>query len=140
MDPTPQYRQVMASAIDLSDDRYTLDPFASPEPNEQLAESIHCFGMLQPSLLLEIRKNKFIVLSGKKRVQVAARHLDNPVTALVIPYQQNSDKQELLIFTILLQHQLVSSSLSVIEQATFFKKALACLPSETVITLLPMLG
>ena len=136
----PQYHLVRVSAIDLSDNRYTLNPFASQEPNDELAKSIHSVGMLHPPLLLEIQKKRFIVLSGRKRVPIAARHIDTPLTALIIPYQKNSVKQELLIFTILLQHQLTSSSLSAIEQATFFKKTLACIPAEKVITLLPMLG
>ncbi|MCK5516716.1 MAG: hypothetical protein KAI39_07575, partial [Desulfobulbaceae bacterium] len=139
MNTPAQYRQISVSTIDLTDNRYALNPFFGAEP-EALAESIRVLGMLHPPLLLEIDSNSFIVLSGKKRVQIAAQQVGVPLTALVIQNQEKNTGQQLLIFTTLLQHQLIGSSLSIIEQAIFFKKSLECLTAEEVNSLLPLLG
>ena len=100
--------------------------------------SVRAFGFLHPPLLLELDDDRFIVLSGRKRIQVAAEESDTIITALVIKRKYVDQHQ--LIFSTLLQHQLIGSSLSIIEQAIFFKKAMACQPAESVITLLPILG
>jgi len=134
-----QYRQVPLSDIDLADSRYTLNPFSATDPDEQLAASIRALGVLHPPLLLELAADRFIVLSGRKRIRIAADDgLATSITALVINRAQAD--QPGLIFTTLLSHQLIGSSLSIIEQAIFFKKAMTLLPAEEIITFLPLLG
>lgn len=138
MNTPAQYRQITISDIDLTDTHYTLNPFPSAEPDEELATSIRTFGILHPPLLLELDHDRFIVLSGRKRIQVAAEEIDTVITALVIDRKYVNQHQ--LVFSTLLQHQLIGSSLSIIEQAIFFKKGMACLPAEDTLNFLPILG
>ena len=138
MNTPTQYRQVTPSDIDLSDTRYTLNPFPSEGPDDQLSASIRTFGILHPPLLLELTDNRFIVLSGRKRVQAAGGTIDTPITALVIS-REYVDQPQVILCT-LLQHQLIGPPLSIIEQALFFKKAMDCLPAEEIIKFLPMMG
>lgn len=138
MNTPTQYRRVTVSEIDLSDNRYTLHPFPAIEPDERLRTNICTFGILHPPLLLEQNNNSFIVLSGRKRIQIAAEYRNSPITALVID-RSHIDQQQ-VIFSTLLQHQLIGSSLSIIEQAIFFNKAQACLPAEDLLQFLPMMG
>jgi hypothetical protein len=133
-----QYRLITVSNIDLSDNRYTLNPLPATGSVEALRADISTYGLLHPPLLLEQNDNKFIVLSGRKRVQIAAENSNISITALVID-QCNSDQQQ-LIFSTLLKHQLIGAPLSIIEQAVFFKKAMACLPKKNVLEFLPLMG
>ncbi len=138
MNTPAQYRQVLVEDIDLSDTRYALNPFPPARPNTQLSESIDTFGILHPPLLLELDTNNYIVLSGRKRIQVVAEEVDSFITAIVI--NRSYINQPRVILSTLLQHQLIGSHLGIIEQAIFFKKAMACLPTEEVIRFLPIMG
>lgn len=138
MNTPAQYHQVKVEDIDLSDTRYTLKPFPLARPDTQLSESIGSFGILHPPLLLELNTNNYIVLSGRKRIQVVAEKVDSSITAIVINSRYINQPQ--VILSTLLQHQLVGSPLGILEQAIFFKKAMACLPIEEVIRFLPIMG
>ncbi len=136
------YRQIPVKDIDLTDTSYALNPFPA-EPDSKLVDSITDLGILQPPLLLEYRKDTFIVLSGRRRVQAVQTvdaNNDLSITALIVQYSIQPFQHDPQFFKILLGHQLTGSSLSVIEQAVFLQKAMNSLAIEEVIDLLPMLG
>jgi hypothetical protein len=136
------YRQVPVKNIDLTDTSYALNPFPT-EPDSELVDSITALGILHPPLLLEYRKDTFIVLSGRRRlhaVQTVDANNDLSITALIVQYSVQPFQHDPQFFKILLGHQLVGSRLSVIEQAVFLQKAIDFLEREEVIALLPMLG
>lgn len=138
MNTPAQYRQVKIEDIDLSDTRYALNPFPPARPDTQLSKSIGTVGILHPPLLLELDTNNYIVLSGRKRIQAAAKEVGSPITANVINCRYVDQPQ--VILSTLLQHKLIGSPLGIIEQATFFQKAMACLPTEEIIRFLPIMG
>ncbi|MBW2328389.1 MAG: hypothetical protein JRF04_02025 [Deltaproteobacteria bacterium] len=138
MNTPAQYRRVLVEDIDLTDTRYSLNPFPHSRPDTQLSESIDTFGILHPPLLLELDTNNYIVLSGRKRIQISAEEVDSLITAIVISCRYIN--KPLVIFSTLLQHRLIGSPLGIIEQSIFFKKAMACLPTEEIIRFLPMMG
>ena len=104
---------------------------------EALRDDIGTYGILHPPLLLEHNDNEFTVLSGRKRVQIAAENRNISITALVIEHTVH-DQQ--LIYSTLLQHQLIGAPLSIIEQAVFFQKAMPCLPKKSIVEFLPLMG
>jgi hypothetical protein len=129
---------VQVADIDLSDDSYLLNPFPGKKPDRQLTKSIATVGILHPPLLLAQENRKFIVLSGRQRIKILADTEDNTsLTALVI---ENGHSNQQLMYSTLLQHHLIGSSLSVIEQAVFFKKALTVLPPKDTLQFLSMMG
>ncbi len=128
----------MVKDIDLADTRYSLSQFSPAYPDIQLREHIKAFGILHPPLLLEQPTDHYIILSGRKRIQIVAEQGSSPLMALVIPCRYANQPQ--VIFSTLLQHKLVTSPLGSIEQAVFFQKAMACLPAEQVMEFLPAMG
>ena len=138
MNTPTQYRQVKIKDIDLSDTRYALNPFPPAQPDTQLSKSIDFFGILHPPLLLKLDTNNYIVLSGRKRIQAVVDKDGSLITAIVI--SSGYIDQPLVILSTLLQHKLIGSPLGIIEQAIFFKKAMACLPTEEIIRFLPIMG
>jgi hypothetical protein len=146
---TPCYSQVRLQDINLTDRSYTLNPF-SQAPEQDLLQSISSFGMLQPPLLLEKKDHTFTVLSGRRRIE-AYLQVSNAqecrqdregchLTALIIFLNEGKTDNQLHLFTTLLQHQLLGKSLTVIEQAVFFQKAMLVLEEQDILALLPMLG
>ena len=134
-----QYHKVPYSKIDFSDTRFQLLPFPREETDEELRRSIQTYGILQPPLLLEQSPRNFIVVSGKQRLQLSAEHSGNrDITALVVSNTYCDQPRKL--FSLLVQHQTIGSSLSVIEQAVFFQKALDSLGEEELLQFLPILG
>ncbi|MCI5222752.1 MAG: hypothetical protein D3924_08805, partial [Candidatus Electrothrix sp. AR4] len=133
------YRQVRIKDIDLTDTSYALHPFPL-EPDSELLRSVTRLGMLHPPLLLEDSGSKFIVLSGRRRLQVvqslAEQNNFSSITALIVPYSSN----DLHVFSMLLQHRQIGGKLSIIEQAVFLQKAMEVLKLQEVLDLLPMLG
>ncbi len=138
MNTTTQYLKIHIADIDLTDSRYSLVPFPATAPEKELQEEINTYGILQPPLLLECDDNRFIVVSGKKRIQAAAATESTTITSLVISRDQSV--QQLYVFGALLRHQLMGSQVSIIEQAVFFKKALDSMPAEDVLSFLPLMG
>ena len=146
---TPCYRQVRLQDINLTDRSYTLNPFPK-KPEQDLLQNISNFGILQPPLLLEKQDRTFIVLSGRRRIAAYLQidktqecppdKVDCHLTALVIPFREEKIEKKHHLFRTLLQHQLLSGSLTVIEQAIFFQKATLVLEEQDVLTLLPVLG
>ncbi|MGB5685381.1 MAG: hypothetical protein WBM35_06200 [Candidatus Electrothrix sp.] len=146
---TPCYSQVRLQDINLADRKYALNPFPQ-DPEKGLLQSISNFGILHPPLLLQKQDRTCIILSGRRRIE-AFLQTDNyqkykrdrnrcNLTALIISLSEEKLENQLHLFTTLLQHQLLSGSLTVIEQAIFFQKARLALKEQEVLSLLPMLG
>lgn len=153
----PCYRQVRLQDINLLDTTYTLHPFRQ-EPEQTLLQSISTFGILHPPLLLEQQDHRFIVLSGKRRIEAYLQiynTLENQqkkdrgyITALTLTANETANEatneetgQELgHLFMVLLQHQLLGGPLTLIEQAIFFQKAAAVLEKQDLLSFLPLLG
>ena len=132
MNTPAQYRQVSRGNIDLAQTLYSINPFALQGKKRVDPLDI----MLSPPLLLEYGENKqLITLSGRR--QLLNLREDTELTALVLPHKYQ-DQQ--LILSLLLRHRLLSSSLSLIEQAIFCQKALGWLAVKEVIPFLPLLG
>ncbi|WP_339135346.1 MAG: ParB N-terminal domain-containing protein [Candidatus Electrothrix sp. GW3-4] len=148
----PCYRQVRLQDIHLTDRTYTLNPF-SQEPDESLLQSIRSVGILHPPLLLEKQDASFTILSGRRRIAAYLQICNTQeqkkeeghdhITALTLTLSRNGEtpKNQHHLLTTLLQHQLLGGSLTVIEQAVFFQKAmLLALEEQDVLALLPLLG
>jgi len=135
-----QYRQVPYAKIDLADTRYQLLLFNSEKSNKELRRSIRTYGILLPPLLLEQSSGNFIVLSGKQRLQIDAELSENRAVTALVADNTCADQPQLL-FPLLIQHQIIGSSLSLIEQAVFFKKAREeGLHEKELLQFLPLLG
>ena len=146
---TPCYSQLRLQDINLDDRHYSLNPFSQP-PEEILLQSIRNFGILQPPLLLEKQDQTFIIVSGRRRIEAYLQiykvqecprvregcHL----AALILSLSGDKPENQFYLFTSLLQHQLLGKSLTVIEQAVFFQKAMLVLEEQEILALLPMLG
>ncbi|XCN74731.1 MAG: ParB N-terminal domain-containing protein [Candidatus Electrothrix aestuarii] len=149
----PLLCQVSLHDINLSDMNYSLNPFHQPL-QENLLKSINNLGILHPPLLLKQQDSSFIILSGRRRIQAYLQcfqssstqkdkleHDEKTLPALV--FSSNGEKGEnnpALLFTALVQHQLLSGSLSIIEQAVLLQKASMVLKEQEVLRLLPLLG
>lgn len=132
---------------------YTLHPFRQ-ELEQTLLQSISTFGILHPPFLLEQQDHRFIVLSGKRRIEAYIQiynALENQqkkdreyITALTLTANEtaNEEKGQELghLFMVLLQHQLLGGPLTLIEQAIFFQKAAAVLEKQDLLSFLPLLG
>ncbi len=122
--------------IDLSNQRYRLSPFGA-KTNNGLRAGIAELGILRPPLLLADRDNHFIVLSGRKCLEILCDlEPDTAVTALVVDHSC----EQLLLCKALLQHQLTGAPLTLIEQAVFCRLASEMLTAEEVVSLLPLMG
>ena len=129
--------------INLEDRTYVLNPFIQ-YPDDSLLHSISDFGMLHPPLLLEKQDRSLIVLSGRRRIEAYLQisRAQKSLPALIISSDEDNPNpaNSPYLFTLLLQHQLLGGSLSIIEQAVFFRKASLTLKEEDVLNLLPVLG
>ncbi|MCI5135527.1 MAG: hypothetical protein D3920_10750 [Candidatus Electrothrix sp. AW2] len=151
----PCYRQIRLQDINLDNRRYSLHPFRQ-EPEQTLLQSISTFGILHPPLVLEQQDHTFIVLSGKRRIEAYlqiynANAQENQqkkdkkyITALTLTVKETAneetEQEQLHLFTVLLQHQLLGGPLTPIEQAIFFQKAAAVLEKQNLLSFLPLLG
>ncbi|MDU9047401.1 MAG: hypothetical protein Q3M30_01025 [Candidatus Electrothrix sp. Rat3] len=149
---TPCYSQVRLQDINLVDRTYILNPFIQ-EPDQGLLQSISSFGILHPPLLLQKQDSTYIILSGRRRIEVHLQVSNKAlgcqqeqkgneyITALTLPFvNKEEEANRRCLFTTLLQHQLLGKSLTMIEQAVFFQKASQFLNEQEILTLLPMLG
>ena len=146
----PCYRQVRIQDIDLDNRSYSLNPFCQT-PEQSLVQSIDSFGILHPPLLLEKQGGIFIALSGKKRIKAYLQTCNtasncqqeqngNYITALIFTENKEEKPNKNLLFTTLLQHQLLGGPLALIEQAIFFQKATQVLEKQELLSFLPLLG
>ncbi len=144
----PCYRQVRLQDINLDDRSYSLNPFLQ-NPKQDLIQSINEHGILHPPLLLEQQDDIYIILSGRKRIDAYLQShpapeyqqgKDSYITALILTENEEKTASKSHLFKTLLQHQLLGSRLTLIEQAVFFQKAAQLLEKQDLLSFLPLLG
>lgn len=133
--PRTRSRILPLADIDRQDTSYCLRPPSDREPDPLLRDSIEKFGILQPPLLLKEDK-RFIILSGRKRVETASGLGWNELPCLVV--EKNIDLFQ--ICETMLIHALIGNRLSPVEQAVFFKKMQERLSEAEQLALLPLFG
>jgi len=125
------------NTINLEDDTFTLFPYDNGNPGDTLVTSIRQFGILHPPIILQLEKNKHIILAGRKRIK-AALELDRhrEILCLCLP----ADTPGPQIFSIILEDALIGKQLSIVEQAVILEKAQAKCPQDEVLNMLKKLG
>ncbi len=135
MIPQLSIAQFPWSSIDIADATYRLRPADDSQSDQLLNENIRLTGILHPPLLQVGHENRYIILSGRKRILTAQSLGVQEVSGLVLP--QSADP--MLKWRTILVHALIGSRLSCIEQATFFSKAAKELSISDQCLLLPLL-
>ncbi len=132
-----QFIHLDPCALNLEDMTFNLRPFDHEGPGTDLIESVRQFGILTPPLVQKQPSGRYLVVSGKKRIQVALRiAATRKILCLVAPL----DISAFSLFSLLLHHALIGGQLSVIEQANFFRKTLNRLPEAQALPFLIPLG
>jgi hypothetical protein len=136
VDQIAEYRHVAAADIDLDDNRYNLDPFASLEDRHRLL-AVRSAEILHPPLLLE-EDNRYLVVAG---VEFLPRNLQAAgalLTALVI--DRTMIPRPVEIFTLLLHYCRIHTPLSPMEQGECLARMHEFLTEPELIEVLPLLG
>jgi ParB family chromosome partitioning protein len=120
--------------IDIANKSYRLRPISDQRIDPSLTKSIREVGFLHPPLLLKT-KSGHIILSGRKRIEIANGHGLKNIPCFII-----EDISPFVKWQLLLSHAIIGSTLSVIEQANFFSHAESQLSIKQCIALLPLLG
>ena len=127
--------QVPCSSINLTDATYRLRPTDDNQLDQQLIENIRQTGILHPPLFHVEHGNRYIILSGRKRVLTAQSLGIREISGFVLP----QSAKPMLKWQTILTHALIGSRLSCIEQATFFSRAAKELSISEQLFLLPLL-
>ncbi len=135
MIPQISVDRVPLSCIDIGDTTYRLRPADDSLSDQRLQENIRLTGILHPPLLQIRQGNQYSILSGRKRIITLQSLGVQEVSGLVL--QQSTPP--LLKWRTILIHSLTGSSLSCIEQATFFSKAARELSINEQCLLLPLM-
>lgn len=120
--------------IDIANTSYRLRPISDQRIDPSLIKSIREVGIFHPPLLLKTESGH-IILSGRKRIEIANRHGLKNIPCFII-----EDISPFVKWQLLLSHAIIGSTLSVIEQANFFSNAESQLTIKQCIALLPLLG
>jgi ParB family chromosome partitioning protein len=121
--------------IDRFNSTYRLRPEPDHEITPSLEESIKKVGILHPPLLLK-KNSQFIILSGRKRIQVVSKHGIENIPCFILDDETSPSMK----WQLLLSHAIIGNTLSIIEQANFFCKAESQLTEQQALSLLPLLG
>ena len=132
----PECAEVCLASINIQDTSFSLRPESDLFPDQNLLENIQETGLLHPPLLLHHEQQKHSILSGRKRILAANQLGWRTLPCLLL--QQHTPN--LLKWKTTLNHALIGSQLSCIEQATLFHKAAQELDPDALLSLLPMLG
>ncbi|HHD63359.1 MAG TPA: hypothetical protein ENK96_03120 [Desulfobulbaceae bacterium] len=135
MIPQAPCRLLSSRKIDSSDSTYRLRPESDQEITPSLTESIEKVGILHPPLLVK-KKFRYIILSGRKRIQAVNKHGIENIPCFILDEKTGPS----IKWQLLLSHALIGSTLSIIEQANFFFKAESQLTEQQTLSLLPLLG
>ncbi len=105
-------------------------------PDTELLESVRKYGVLHPPAI-QLLNNKYIVVSGKKRI-LAAKSIASKEKLLCLVVPQESP--ELSVYTILLEESFAGKPMSLIQQADFFNRLLQFCHIEDALPLLSRFG
>lgn len=135
-----QITRIKLGQIDFSDNTYNLlPPHCLPdEISAELLKSIEQFGVLHPPLIKEKTTSSFAIVSGRKRLTALAQLASTSSCACIKITEKTSPIDTLALG---LEESLLSRSLSAIEQAVFFAKALQLITIDKLAaTFLPRMG
>lgn len=133
---TSHFSPVSLQDIDFEDITYNLLPWHE-EPTPDLIDSIKQFGILLPPLLLERQKDKYLILTGRKRLLAAKQYCpEEKITCNLVSH----DIKQKIIFSLLLEEILSRRSMSIVEQIVFLEKFLKLAPTQEALSLLEKLG
>ncbi len=130
--------RISINNIDFSDSTYSLTPsFIPVSVPPVLTKSIKRCGILHPPVVKEKSSSSFAIVSGRKRLLAALE--DKGTTC---DCHKLTDKADALdTFAICLEESLLSSPLTPVERAVFFRKVLAHTDEKTVASrFLPLMG
>ncbi len=131
--------RIKLSHIDFSDDTYDLIPSCCPSaiPNS-LIKSISRVGILHLPIVKELTPTSFAIVAGKKRL-FARQQAGDATSCDCFKLTDKTGPIETL--AIVLEEALLCRSLTPIEEATFFRKALQWIDEkELAERFLPMMG
>ena len=135
MIPLTRCRRLALDAIDTQDTSYSLRPQSDTGPDQTLRESIQKFGILL-SPLVQRTHESYIILSGRKRIQVAGALGRQEISCLVLA----EDADPYQVCETVLLHGQTGATLSPVEQAIFFQKTADRLSRDQAVSLLPLVG
>lgn len=138
MTKTLRASRVNLQQIDISDTTYSLTPGTVRTPPPALLDSIERCGILHPPILKESSQGAFRVVAGRLRL-LAANQLQPALshTCLLLP----PDTSDISALAIGLEDTLLRGTVSLIEQAIFFQKALTWIDEQAAAgDFLPRLG
>jgi len=125
------------ASINIRDKSLCIRPECCASRNGQaLLESIQEMGLLQAPLVQPRDDQTYKILSGRQRVEAVIRLGWENITCLCLAPHAPA----MLKWKIILNHALLGSQLSFIEQALFFEKAGKELARQDLVTLLTLLG
>jgi ParB family chromosome partitioning protein len=125
--------------IDFADDSYALTPpCCGAEIPAALAESIGRCGILHPPIVKEKAASSFAVVSGRKRLLAAMRVMP---AASYDCHKVTDRTADIDTLALALEDTLLARSLTPVERAVFFSKALRLIDEkEAADRFLPLLG
>lgn len=137
MKHSPSFQLLEPDNIHTHSDYFHLIHASSPL-DETLLSSVETFGIMHPLLVMEIEDNheKFNLLSGFKRLQVAKKLKIRAVPCIVL--SQQTGPFDLYQFIAL--HKHLDNDVSPIEDALLLKQALEHLDDQETLSLLKIIG
>jgi ParB family chromosome partitioning protein len=136
MNPLP-IKRIPLKLIDQDDHTFSLVPFDDP-PDKTLSRHIAATGILHPPLLKETEAGAYLIVAGRKRLQIVNDRLKwTDCLCLVV----GAEVDTLATLALTFDEALLQGPISPLTKAVFFKKALAlCPPEEAARRFLPLLG
>lgn len=129
--------RIQLKHIDFSDDTFSLLPSCfQAEVPASLTESIKRTGILHPPIVKEKTSSSFIIITGRKRL-LAAQAISVSCNCIKLP----ETTKNIDLLGVALEEALLYRSLTAIEQATFFQKALEWINEKEIASrFLPVMG
>jgi len=132
MNQPTHYRNISIAEIEIDNTSFNLRPTPDSSADKDLTSSIRELGILHPPLL-QAANGKWLILSGRKRIEAAQRLKWSTLPCLIL----DDEISPLLKYRVILAHALLGSQLSPVEQAFFFQQAREQLSEAEMLLLLP---
>jgi len=124
--------------INFADSSFSLTPEKYRRPDQELLDSVAANGVIHPPILQEHGAGPLTVVCGRRRL-LAAKEALAAISALCLILPADTNPIEAL--GISLADTMLRGKISVVEQALFFRKALAHLDeNQAAAAFLPRLG
>jgi ParB-like chromosome segregation protein Spo0J len=135
--PTLTIKNITLLQVDFNDFSYSINPKPDNEADETLKRSIERYGLLHPPLVMETVSGPYVIISGRKRLNVLRSLNREETCCLVIPpgFPENE------LFQMLLEEAQLVRQLTLAEKAIFLQKLAPLVAEEQIIReFLPRLG